>query len=395
MSENKNVVIIGGGVIGCSIAYHLGKKGITSLILERESIGARASGKAWGMFTYPPLHLVGEKVKGNLMYMPPGESTANFLDIYWSGYYRMAEIAQDIKEIGGMDIEYSENEWTHIVYTLDEEQLFKTLSSFLKSQGFVGFEWIPASELRRIFPNIDPSVRGGVNCPEHQVETYKYTLGLAQAAEKMGAEVKQGEAVGFGTKGDKITSVKLASGAEIKADKVVIAMGPWSGQGSSWLGKRIPIQLNMEECLRLEGPKNYPLHTIHAEVVITPKVNGNIILGRTAFPDLKDDFDARLSEEQKTFLLDGAMKTMPDLEEAKVIEHRGDLQAWAPGPAYHKPVLGPLPGWENCYVATRFGTTGIQASPGAGKFMADLIAGGKVPHRLRRLFDYLSPARAL
>ena len=74
MSRNQDVIIVGAGVIGCSIAYHLGRMGIRSQIIERESIGARASGKAWGVITYPPVLLVAEKTPGSGWALPKGET---------------------------------------------------------------------------------------------------------------------------------------------------------------------------------------------------------------------------------------------------------------------------------------------------------------------------------
>ena len=82
LPRQANVVIIGGGVIGCSIAYHLGRKGIRSQIIERESIGARASGKAWGVITYPPVLLVAEKMPDTGWALPEGETYADWLDLF-------------------------------------------------------------------------------------------------------------------------------------------------------------------------------------------------------------------------------------------------------------------------------------------------------------------------
>ncbi len=61
MSTRKDVIVVGAGVIGCSIAYHLGRRGISTYIVDRESIATRASGKAWAVFTYPPAMLAYEK----------------------------------------------------------------------------------------------------------------------------------------------------------------------------------------------------------------------------------------------------------------------------------------------------------------------------------------------
>jgi glycine/D-amino acid oxidase-like deaminating enzyme len=54
MTTGRDVIVVGAGAIGCSIAYHLGRRGISSCIVDRESIATRASGKAWEVFTYAP-----------------------------------------------------------------------------------------------------------------------------------------------------------------------------------------------------------------------------------------------------------------------------------------------------------------------------------------------------
>jgi glycine/D-amino acid oxidase-like deaminating enzyme len=54
----KDVIVIGAGVVGCSIAYHLGRRGISTCIVDRESIAVRASGKAWAVFTYAAISVM-------------------------------------------------------------------------------------------------------------------------------------------------------------------------------------------------------------------------------------------------------------------------------------------------------------------------------------------------
>ncbi len=394
MSKKSDVIIVGGGVIGCSIAYHLGRKGIVSQIIERESIGARASGKAWAVQVYPANYFVTERMEGTLFAMPEGETMRHWIDLYWLGYHRMADITLDIQEKGGIDIEYGEMPRTMIATTDERAEELKGSVAYLKENGFYEAEWLDQNDVRKLFPSISHEVRGAMQVPCLQWEPYKYTLGLAQAAEKMGADVKQGEVVGFGTKAEKITSVKLASGTEIEADAVVIAMGPWTGQGTSWLGKEIPILVNMEECLRMEPSENLPLHYLTNGVnAIVSKVNGDVIMGIAGQPHFVHDFDSRLSEETKMRILEGAIEMLPELEDARLVEHRGDLEGWAPGPVYNKPVLGRLPEWENGYIAARFGTLGMTQSAGTGKVMADLISDGKAAFGLRRMMEHLSPAR--
>ncbi len=400
MSSEKDIVIVGAGVAGCSIAYHLAKKGIASTIIDRESIGARASGKAWGVVAYPPTMLIAERTPGSGYTMPEGKTFADWIGLFWSGYNRMADIAKDLKERTGVDIEYGETPSTYLL-TPDQPEaaLGEGLIELFREVGAYECKWLGREELREIFPHLNPSVIGGISRPEIQVEPYKYTLGLAQAAEKMGAEIRHGDVVGFETEGSKITAVKLASGKTIEADVVVIAMGPWSVQGSSWLGRTLPVHINVEECLRLKAPEGFPPHSLaHGHHTIISLVDGEIILaggeGDSWFDKAVTNFEYSLSDELKDQILRGAIGISSDLENAELIEHRGDLLAYSPGPEFHEPVLGRLPEWDNGYIATRFGGLGIMLSAGVGEVMADLIADGEVPCRARHMIEYLSPSSA-
>ncbi len=400
MTKKREIIIIGAGVIGCSIAYHLAKKGITSTIIERESVGARASGKAWAVFSYPPYLFIAEKDPDFIYSLPEGEAMAHWQDLFWSAYYRLSHLSLDIMEKGKIDVEYGDFPSTYIAMTESAEESYKALMSSLIKNGYYECEWLESDDLRAIFPGINPEVRGGLSVPQLQVEPYKFTLGLAQAAEAMGAEVRHGDVVDFDTKGDRITSIKLASGTRVDSDVLVLATGPWSGQATSWLGKEVPILNAMTECFRVRPRKAYPEHSLRGEVTILSRVDGDVILAsaeahtKREYFELKTrtDFDTSLSEEVKMKNIEAAMDILPQLlENADLVEHRGDLLAYGPDPYYHKPVMGRLSRWENGYIATRFGALGIQMSVGAGEVMAELIANGQVPFGAKQMMEHLSP----
>jgi len=393
--SQKEVVIIGAGVIGCSIAYHLAKQGVPSQIIEMDSIAARASGKSWAVFTYPPRFLGLEGQPPEQLFSTPVGSVGPWLELFWMGYHRLPDIALDLQEKGGIDIGYGELPWIKVVLSESEEKDYKANLSLQKSQGFYEGYWIDGDDLRSLFPDINPLARGGMVLHYFQVEPYRYTLGLAQAAEKMGATIRQGEAVGFRHKGSRITSVTLGTGTEVETDVVVLAMGPWSGQGTSQLGKEMPILINREQCLRMQVLKRLPPYALStpAGQAIIPKVDGSVILGHAGSADLQTGFDVSLTtEEVKMMLINDAIDLLPTLNEAELVEQRGDFECWSPPPNRIQPVLGRLPEWENAYIATRFGTLGMMLSLGAGRVMADLIiAGGRMPNRVKTMMECLSP----
>ncbi len=395
MSSQKEVLIIGAGAIGCSIAYHLAKQGVPSQIIERDSIGARASGKSWAIWSYPP-HLLG--VSGVEAESPverwPMPSIERWIELFWIGYHRLPDIALELKEKGGVDIGYGELPFIFVTESETHVSRLKEQLSFIRNAGYYEGNWLDAADLRAIFPDINPQVRGGQSFPYLQVEPYEYTLGLAQAAEKMGASIRQGEVVDFRHRGSKVTSVILATGTEVEADVVVLAMGPWSSQGTSWLGKEIPIEIHKVQCIRVEVPQWLPNYGFWSSGgAIVPKVNGTVILhGFRDLPTLQQGFDSSLTEEGRTVSMEEGVKLLPRLGEAKIVEYRGDLEGWAPNEM--KPVLGLLPKWDNAYIAARMGTFGMMLSLGVGQAMADLIvAGGRPPDRVKTRMEFLSPAR--
>jgi glycine/D-amino acid oxidase-like deaminating enzyme len=407
MSIHKDVIVVGAGAVGCSIAYHLGRRGISTCVVDRESIAVRASGKAWAVFTYAPTWVAFENCVATpsegfasspveISHTVAGESVADWLFLHYASYDRMPEFAIELKERSGVDIEYCETPSTDLVTQKEFEQAGgpQGLLRPVREAGGVEASWIDAAALRELFPSLNPDYVGGTSYPAGQVEPYKFSLAMAQAAEKLGAEFVQGEVVGFSTEGDKINGVRLASGSELQADAVVLATGPWVGEGSALLGCPIEVRPVFSECLRAKMPTELPLHTLGAGAYwILPKKNGEVILATYSAKDFVDrpDFDASLSEETKLAALDGVARILPALEDAIIVEHRGDLLAMAPTPPYQKPVMGRFPGWQNGYVASRFGGDGVCMSPAAGELMAEFIETGTAPLRARRTFECLAP----
>jgi glycine/D-amino acid oxidase-like deaminating enzyme len=410
MSSRRDVVVIGAGAIGCSIAYHLGRRGISTLVVDRESIATRASGKAWAVFTYAPVWVASERgisdpseaLEGapvDVSKTVPGVSVADWLLLHSASYDRMPDFAIELAERGGIDIEYCETPSTDLVTArrLEEAGGPRELLRPIRAAGGVEAHWVDGDALREIFPSLNRVYAGGTSYPAGQVEPYRFTLAMAQAAEKLGAEFAQGEVVDFTTRGDAITGVRLASGVELQGEAVVLATGPWVGALSARLGCPIGCRPVFSECLRAMMPAPLPLHTLGAnDFWILPKKNGEVILATYGVKDFVDrpDFDASLSEETKLSALQGVAQILPALGDATIVEHRGDLLAMAPTPPYQKPLMGRLPGWRNGYVAARFGGDGVCMSPATGELMAELIETARVPLRARHLFECLAPASA-
>ena len=176
MSKSSEVIVIGAGVVGCSIAYHLGRRGISTRVVDRESIAVRASGKAWAVFTYAPYWVRFEKCVTDpadaLEGLPvdtsktvPGVSVADWLLLHEASYNRMAEFAIELAERGGVDIEYCETPSTDLVTAqqLEEAGGSEALLQPFRAVGGVEADWIDGDALREIFPSLNPVYAGGVS----------------------------------------------------------------------------------------------------------------------------------------------------------------------------------------------------------------------------------------
>lgn len=408
MASRQKVIIVGAGVIGCSIAYQLARRGIASTVVERESIGTRASGKAWAIISYPPSFVVHERLPGDLRgeaaqasgfasVAPEGPGVASWIDLLWMGYFGIRDLVREIEPGSGIDVEYAESRSTLLVDEGHDPASVRDRMFGLVRGGFASeFAWLDADQLRESLPGISGRFVGGLSSPEFQVEPYKFTLALAQAAERLGAEIRHGEVVDFGTRGELVTSVQLASGEELAADAVVLAAGPWSAEPAARLGCELRIENVLDECIRVKPDERLPLHSISdGKGWIIPLRDGDVICAswHEGYASKRHgDFDASLREESPARIIRDVTRILPGLERARLVQHRGDLLAYAPPAPCERPVLGRIPGWENAHLATRFGGSGMMLSPGVGELMAELVADGSVPLRARRLMEVLSPA---
>jgi glycine/D-amino acid oxidase-like deaminating enzyme len=171
-------------------------------------------------------------------------------------------------------------------------------------------------------------------------------------------------------------------------------MGPWCGQGAFHLDRDIPMGPVLEQCIRLEYDKPLSQHMVLNRLAgFIPKPEGDFIFGISSqshevFGDADDS--VRLDPETKFELMDELLKIYPDLDDAKIVEHRGDYMGWSPTKPESKPVLGKIPGYENAYIAGR-SSVGMMASAGVGRIMSEYILEGKPPYHYMRMMDYLRP----
>lgn len=205
------------------------------------------------------------------------------------------------------------------------------------------------------------------------VDSYQYTVAIAQAAQKLGAEIVEGTVTGLKQEGSEVTGVNLET-ETLPCKAVVFATGPWVAGPESWLGINVPVTPIKGELLLVDtqGP-SYEHHISRQGSGLYILPDGRIYLGGT-----QEDvgFDTKPTTHGRDVIFRDNEKLVPNIKNAKVVEH---VAAFRPATRDGYPMLGKVPGWDNVYLATGAGTKGVLTSAGMGEAVACLIAGRQPP----------------
>ena len=354
-ATGTDVVIVGGGIAGICTAYYLGKAGVKSVVVERDSVGSHASGFAYGGLS----PLGGAGVPG------PVSSLAE------EGMRLHRELARCLPHETGVNTEYRLRDSLALAFSEGEVRAAKANLPWLQGHEKFNVRWLEAQEVRAIEPRISDGVLGAVHTEgTADLEPYRLTLALAQGAEKLGGTIRHGRVTWLERRGERVTAVALDNG-RISCDAVVLAMGPWSGETSVWLGAPIEIRPLKGQILRLQAP-GAPLESAigWAGSYATTKPDGLLWAGTT---EEEVGFDENATSGARDTIMASLLNMMPALAEARLVRQTACLR---PLSLDRLPVLGRVPGWEGVYLASGGGRSGILLGPAMGRIAADLIAKG-------------------
>jgi glycine oxidase len=365
--DAPDVIIVGGGVIGCAIAYNLADAGVRVTILERSEVGAEASGASAGVLA--PLDLS----------MEPGP----LLDLCLASMPLHPSLADKLREETGIEVEYVRSGLLRVALTDEDADDLRALAERHQLAGML--EWVEPEALRRLEPRL-AAARGGVYSPYlHQVNAHRLTQVLAQAAVGRGVVLRQGVAVtGFVTNGSRVTGVRTGDG-RMAAGHVILAAGSWTGALGRRLGVSLPVKPMRGQMLAFPNFSSPLRHILLGEDsgYLAPKANGFLFVGSTV-----EDVGFRKNTTVRVLagLRRMAATLVPSLAYAEVASDWAGLR---PGSPDDLPMLGPVPGWEGVSVASGHFRKGILLAPITGRLMAQWLTQGKTEMGM----EPFSPAR--
>lgn len=357
MPKTTDVAIVGGGVIGCSIAYQLSKLGVVSTVFEQSWFASGASGATAGIVG--PLWWVDRPIEP-------------LFDLGLISFGMFPVLAAELRE-EGMDPEFRQNGFLKMAFTPEQA---RTLLDDLAWQGELGFgtKWLDHDEVVAREPEAHRGVLGGVFSPrEGCIRGQRYVDALVHAASRRGATFIGGvEVTRLETKGRKVTGVRTDS-ETYHAGHTVLAAGPWTGITGRWVPEAIPVRPVKGQRILLRKAEFLPSSVVHNFVVgLVPQVVGNVLVAATRE---EGEFDDRVTADAVSRLAASAVEVFPVLKDAVFVAGRAGVR---PGSPDGVPIMGPVPEWEGLSVASGHDQMGIMLSPGSGELMANYISTGDV-----------------
>jgi len=363
--ETTDVLVIGAGVIGCSIAYYLVREGISVALLEREAIGSGASAHATGS-----LSLLGTEFN-------PGPSFQMAL----AGYWEFPNLVQSLEEETGMELLYQRRPSLRLALDAEEAELIKGLMPW--QQEFVDMQWLDSNEVHRIEPRLTPNVQGAAYEDESaQLDSYKLNLALAQASEGKGCELHLRGVERLITQGDRVVGVSTSTG-DYHCNTVVLASGTWTPKFEQDLNFPIPVRPLKGErlLLRYRGEPLDVLISSPKRGHMISRLDGLLSVGSTGGRDYDktelfwgEEFDRTPTEGAKIELLQRAIDVLPELAGAELVQQLAGSRPLTPD---RMPIIGPVPGWDGVLLATGHTTKGIHLGPITGRIILDYVLQGK------------------
>ncbi|WP_194287253.1 glycine oxidase ThiO [Gracilibacillus oryzae] len=361
MRKQFDQIVVGGGVIGCSIAYQLSKRGYHVLLIESGTIGNGASCAAAGM-----LGAQAEFSSDSVLFDFARESRALF-----------PELARELKEASGIDIELVQKGMLKLAYTQEQLNQLKKMAKFQENAGETAILLTEKAVLLKE-RKLAPDFLAGLFLPDDgHVSAPMLTSAFARAAQNHHAVLLEHTQVNEIIEQENgLKGVKTGNGS-FYCDKLVMATGK---DMTNWLPDDMAITPVKGECVSIRPDQPLIGSTIFSDgCYLVPKQDGRIIIGATSFPGITDPVVRVKSVE---YLLTRAKQILPAIAYAQMENFWTGIR---PQTEDGFPYIGEIPGKQGLYVAAGHYRNGILLSPMTGIMMADLIE-GKAAEKYTRSF---------
>jgi glycine oxidase len=367
MQDYPTVIIIGGGVIGCSIAYELAKKGVKATLLDKGPLLSEASIAAAGM----------------LAAQVETHSPGPFFELCKASRQMYRNWTRELYDYSGIDPQYRSEGIIRVALTEEDEQELQSRLPWIGQEA----SWLAPQELRQLEPALTDKTRGGLYfADDHQVHAIQLGRSLQSALARLGCAVKEhSPAVRLIMNGHRVTGVETAA-EKLSADYVILAAGAWSPALLGPLNIQLPVFPVKGQCYSVRPKTPIIRKTVFTHgCYAVPKLDGTLTIGAT---QENAGFDRTATVQAIASIDQTAAALLPALREAQFVSTWTGLR---PGTPDELPYLGQLPDVPGLVFATGHFRNGILLAPMTGCIVSQLV----LQEDLSADISAYSPARAV
>jgi sarcosine oxidase, subunit beta len=360
MPESADVVIIGAGIVGSSIAFHLTDAGVKNvLVIERETRqGLGSTGKSMG------------GVRAQF---------ATDVNIQMSLY--SIPFLNRFEEATGHPSGYKPHGYLFMATTQRHMDYLGTNFARQQALGLKGIQWLQPDDIRKVLPQLrSDDIIGGTFCPtDGFVDPNSVMTGFMARAAEQGTTLWRGvEVTGINVEHGEVAGVNTTNGS-VATRTVVNAAGPWAAGVARMAGTELPVEPLRRMLVPTEPFPGLPEHLPMIIDMSTgwhfrPEGVGLLMAWADPAqqPGFRTDFDPAFIEKILTY----AAHRVPCFAELAVNPRRCWAGMYEMSPDHHS-ILGPAPGVRGLFFANGFSGHGVMHSPATGRILSDLILHGK------------------
>ncbi len=354
-TDSADVVIVGGGVIGLSIARELARRGLSDIVLcDKGELGKEASWAAGGILA-PQVE---------------ADCADDFFKLATASRDLYPSFAQALHDETGIDVELDQTGTLYLAFNEADEVELRQRFEWQQRAG-LRVEWLNCSDVRRLEPSISSDVRCALRFPDDwQVENRKVVEALIAANEKLGVTVFPNCPVtSLRIDRERVVGIETTNGT-ISAPVIVLCAGAWTSSVATLTSAPIEIEPVRGQMLCFKPAQQIAHHVIYSKRgYVVPRRDGRLLAGSTSE---HVGFDKRVSDEGVSAIKSMAFEIIP------VLEHEPLQDSWSgfrPRPADDLPVLGFDGEVAGLIYATGHYRNGILLAPITAHVIADLLHG--------------------